>query len=126
MVDLLDHMVNSDSVSVVCVNFTILHWLFEAQDSDVIAKLLGSSEVGFNRCPNMPTGYVVTPFDCFVLGYCVSNSQCTWKIWFGPYVGIRHHIDSCIGDEELEMLVHGTVEGGTHCTARKNLFIRLE
>ena len=85
-------------------------WLFEAQDSDVITKLLGSSEVDFGLhigYVNTPTRYVVTPFDCFVLGYCVSNSQCIWKIWFGPYLGIRDHIDCCIGDEGMEMLVHG-------------------
>ena len=116
MVDLLQ--VNSDSVCVVYVNLTILHWLFEAQDNDVIAKLLGSSEVDFIRCPDMPTGYVVTPFDCFVLGYCVSQSNCTWKIWLGR--GIVDN-DCCIGDEGLEMLVHGTVEGETHCTGKISL-----
>ena len=112
-------LVKIDPGSVVCVSFTILHWLFEAQDSDVITKFLWTSEVHFGShlgYTEMPTNYVVTPFDCFVLGYCISNSQCTWKISFGPYLGNRDHIDCCIGDEGIEMLVHGTVEGGTHCT----------
>ena len=119
LVEALHPVVKKDPASVVCVSFTILHWLFEAQDSDVITKLLWSSEVQFGSYigyTEMPTNYVVTPFDCFVLGYCISNSQCTWKISFGPYLGNIDNIDCCIGDEGIEMLVHGTVEGGTHCT----------
>ena len=120
MVDMLNRG-NSDPDSKVSVNFTILHWLFEAQDSDVIAKFLGAPEVSFDTClhsgyPGMPRGYVVTPFDCFVLGYCVSQSNCTWKIWLGTGSYHRDHSDCRIGDEGIEMLVHGTVEGGTHCT----------
>ena len=82
------------------VTFDTLHWLFEAHDSKVIAKVLGSSEVHgqFSQ---------VTPFDCFVLGYCVSHSNCTWNI----------HLLGChIGDEEMEMLMQGAVEEETHCT----------
>ena len=33
------------------VSFDTLHWLFEAQDSDVIAKLLGSSDIQLHE-PN--------------------------------------------------------------------------
>ena len=47
----------------------------------------------------------MTPFDCFVLGYCVSHSNCTWKIALHD-----------IGDEGVEMLVRGAVEEETHCT----------
>ena len=83
------------------VTFDILHWLFEAQDNDVIDKLLGSSDIQLERYSQ------VTPFDWFVLGYCVSHSNCTWKIDFS----------GChIGDEGVEMLVRGAVEGETHCT----------
>ena len=82
------------------VSFDTLHWLFEAQDSDVIADVLGSSNI---QPPN-ESFRTVTPFDCFVLGYCVSHSSCTWKI-------------SCdIGDEGVELFVRGTVEEETHCT----------
>ena len=50
----------------------------------------------------MPTGYVATPFDCFVSGYCVSHdtkSNSTWKIWLE--IGLYHsdHSDCHIGDE---------------------------
>ena len=91
-----------DSTDVVHeVTFDTLHWLFEAQDNDVIAKVLGSSDVWLERL------WTVTPFDCFVLGYCVSHSNCTWKI----------NLEHCnIGDEGVEMLVQGAVEEETHCT----------
>ena len=87
-----------DSASVVhTVTFDTLHWLFEARDSDVIADVLGSSDI-------QPPNRTLTPFDCFVLGYCVSHSNCTWKI-------------SCdIGDEGVELFVRGAVEEETHCT----------
>ena len=84
------------------VTFDTLQWLFEAQDSKVIAVVLGSSDVH-------PHGHLrrVTPFDCFVLGYCVSHSNCTWKIDLACHD---------IGDEEVQLLVRGAVEEETHCT----------
>ena len=97
-----------DSASVVCkVTFDILHWLFEAQDSKVIDKMFGSSDIEFH----VPRGIrgVVTAFDCFVLGYCVSHSNCTWRIFLGGFN---------VGDEGVEMLVRGAVEEETHCTGR--------
>ena len=88
--------------SAVCeVNFDTLLWLFEAQDNDVVSKLLGpyDFQISGHEC-------VVTPFHCFVLGYCVSHSNCTWKIKF---------CDCNIGDEEVEMLVRGAVMEETPC-----------
>ena len=75
--------------------------MFEAQEEYVIAKLLGLSDVQFHR-----QSTTVTLFDCFVLGYCVSHSNCTWKI----------NLTECsIGDKGVEMLVRGAVEEDTHC-----------
>ena len=92
-----------DSADVVHeVTFDTLHWLFEARDYDVIAKVLGSSDVQLHI--RLRT---VTPFDCFVLGYCVSHSNCTWTI----ALGYCH-----IGDEGVEMLVQSAVEEQSHCT----------
>ena len=85
------------------VTFDTLHWLFEAQDNNIIAKLLGSSDIQLRG----DSFSQVTPFDCFVLGYCVSHSNCIWKIDLS-------HRD--IGDEGLKMLVRGAVEEETHCT----------
>ena len=84
------------------VTFDTLHWLFEAQDSKLIAEVLGSSVIQ----PSRQYSSQVTPFDCFVLGYCVSHSNCTWKINLG------HNI----GDEGVERLMQGAVEEETHCT----------
>ena len=81
------------------VNFNTLHWLFEAQDNNVIAEFLGSSDIQIKEDSQ------ITPFDCFVLGYCASHSNCTWKIALYD-----------IGDEEVEMLVRGAVEEETCCT----------
>ena len=92
-----------ESASVVHkVAFDTLHWFFEAQDSDVIAEVLGSSDIQLHRQLD-----VVTPSDCFVLGYCVSHSNCTWKI-------VLMHCN--IGDEGVKLLVRGAVEEETHCT----------
>ena len=85
------------------ITFDTLHWLFEAQDNNVFAELL-LSDIELRVI-----GGVVTPFDCFVLGYCVSHSNCTWKI----DLGFCH-----IGDEGVEMLVRGAVEEETNCTGR--------
>ena len=80
------------------------HWLFEAHDNDVIAGVLGSEDIHFHipiRRRESNTFNVVTPFDYFVLGYCVSHSKCTWRL----------DLQSChIGDEEVEMLVRGAME----------------
>ena len=84
------------------VTFDTLQWLFEAQDNDAIAELLGSSNIQ----PDRPYDSV-TLFDCFVLGYSVSHSNCTWRIV----------LKFCyIGDEGVEMIMQGAVEEETHCT----------
>ena len=84
------------------ITFDTLHWLFEAQDNNVITKLLGSSDIQLKQRYSQ-----VTPFDSFVLGYCVSHSNCTWRI----------DLKFChIGDEGVEMLVRGAVEEEAQCT----------
>ena len=85
------------------VPFDTLHWLFEARDSDVIADVLGSSDI---QPPDDDEYRTVTPFDWFVLGYCVSHSNCTWKIYYS------------MRGEGVEMLVRGAVEEKTCCTGR--------
>ena len=89
-----------DSSNIFCdVTFDTLHWLFEAQDNEITAKLLGSSDVQLHRQYSK-----VTCSDCYMLGYCISHSNCTWKI-------------SClIGDEGIEMLMQGAVEEKIHST----------
>ena len=91
--------------TVMCKKITCytLRWLFEAQDSDVFAELLGSSDV--NR--SVLSRVLMTEFDCFMLGYCVSHSNCTWRI----------NLCGChIGDQGVQMLVQGAMEAGANCT----------
>ena len=88
------------------ITFDTLHWLFEAQDNDIIANLLGSSNIQLTERFRK-----VTFFNCFALGYCVSHSNCTWNIDIGSCV-----IAYRIGDEEVELLVQGTMEEKTNCT----------
>ena len=84
------------------VTLNTLHFLFEAQNDDVIANLLGSSDIQLHKQFRS-----LTPFDCFVLGYCMFHSNCTWKI----------DISDCyLGNEGLELLVRGATEEETHCT----------
>ena len=64
-----------------------LRCLFEIQESDTISELLGSSRVHI--------GNVLTPFDCFALGFCVSHSNCTWSI----------SLSSHNGDKSVELFV---------------------
>ena len=75
----------------VSISLDALHWIFEAQDTTLGSSVLGSSLVRF-------TSRRMAPFDCFVLGYCVSHSNCSWNIDLG-----RSHI----GLEGVEMLVRG-------------------
>ena len=95
---------DDDSTRVLIVNCNTLQRLFEVQDSDIIAKLLWSSNVQLSAESD-----IVTPFDCFVLGYCISHSNCIWTFDFWSKEG---HI----GDEGVEMLIRGAVEEETHCT----------
>ena len=87
----------SESSSELQVRLDGLHWIFEAQGSRSVCEAIGvttvSSQLRYKR---------LSAFDCFVLGYCVSHSVCPWKI----------NLDDCgIGDEGIEMLVRGTLEG---------------
>ena len=98
------------------ITFDSLHWLFEVQDNDTIAKLLGSTNVYISNYHS-----TLTPFDCFVLGYCVSHSNCTWEICLTDFhiennltTNLINLIHCNIGDEEVEMLVRGAVEEETH------------
>ena len=73
-----------------------LHWMFEAACSNV-CKAIGTSVVGVDL-----RGGTVTSFDSFVLGYCISHSNCPWEVNFA----------NCgIGDEGMAMLVRGAMEG---------------
>ena len=87
---------NSESSGELQISLDGLHWIFEAQGSRSVCEAIGLSIVSpllrYRR---------LSAFDCFVLGYCVSHSDCPWKI----------DLDDCgIGDEGVQLLVRGTLE----------------
>ena len=71
-----------------------LHWLFEAQNTELIGSVLKSGTVLFK-----PSQYP-NPFDCYTLGYCIASSSCMWELEFS---------DCHIGNEEVEMLGLGVM-----------------
>ena len=71
-----------------------LHWMFEATCRNV-CETIGMSTVGIGARS-------ATSFDCFVLGYCESHTNCPWEVELS---------DGGIGDECLAMLVRGAKEG---------------
>ena len=88
---------HSESSSELQITLDGLHWFFETQGSSSVCEAIGG-------CRIIPRLHYIrlSAFDCFVLGYCVSHSSCPWKI---------NLEDCCIGDESVEMFVHGTLEG---------------
>ena len=87
---------NSASSSELQITLDGLHWIFEAQGSRSISEAIGVTVISpllrYRR---------LSAFDCFVLGYCVSHSDCSWKI----------NLKDCgIGDKEVEMLARRTLE----------------
>ena len=56
------------------IKLKILHLLFESQRPSAITSVLGSDCVCFSPQRR------VQPFDWYVLGYCITNSSCNWRI----------------------------------------------
>lgn len=88
---------NSESSSELQITLDGLHWIFEAQDSAICGEALGTAVIR-----PLLRYRKLSAFDCFVLGYCVSHSNCPWKMY----------LEDCgVGDEEVGMFVRGTLEG---------------
>ena len=87
----------SDASSELQITLDGLHWMVECQETSSISEAIGmvtvKPQLRYRR---------LTAFDCFVLGYCVSHSNCSWDLVLE---------DCCIGDEEIELLVRGALEG---------------
>ena len=71
-----------------------IHWLFEAQDQELIESILNEGTVKFRP------RYTPTPFDCHSLGYCIAHSSCQWHIDLS---------DCGLHDDRLSMLVQGAM-----------------
>ena len=68
-VDFLSELLSRNAV-------TMYSWLYESQNLPVLKSSLGSGE----RELRLP--YSATTTDCFVAGYCLAHSNCTWNIDF--------------------------------------------
>ena len=52
-----------------------LHWLFEAQEKELLLQVLGRRPQDRNL-----SSQTLSPFDCYALGYCIANSECNWTL----------------------------------------------
>ena len=52
-----------------------MHWLFEAQETKLLSKVLGQNIQDRNL-----SSLFLSPFHCYALGYLLANSQCKWKL----------------------------------------------
>ena len=88
----------------------LIHMLFEAQDSEMVHKVLGTdcirATMGSSATPysaGFDDAIVKSTFDFYALGYCVSHSNCPWELDFSS--------TSC-GDDDIEMFVRGMAATG--------------
>ncbi len=52
-----------------------IHWLYEAQEEMLARRALGSNVQSLDR-----TDAVLSPFDCYALGYSMLHSECVWEL----------------------------------------------
>ena len=71
----------------------LIRCLYEAQEKTDCDTVLGDSEVFFYSRDSL------TAFDCYAVGYCVTNSKCMWKL--------DMHGNKPLGGTLVEMLKHG-------------------
>ena len=92
---------------------SLFHWLFEAQNAEMLYGLCKSISLCNAESDIGSRG----PFDYFVLGYCVLQSNCKWDITF-----------SDITNEETEMFVKGTTctNNEDKCGKIKSLSLNFE
>ena len=81
----------------ICSDLTVdvdfINWMYEAQNGDVIASLLGQKTVGFTIKPRG-----MSLMDYYSLGYCIAHSQCQWMLT----VEVKD-----ISKEKIKMLTSG-------------------
>ena len=68
-----------------------LRWMFEAQDKELLRQVLGDGTQDLHL-----SDQTLSPFDCYILGYCIAKSDCQWKL-------------KCrLGEEAMKMLSRGS------------------
>ena len=83
-----------------------MHWLFEAQDEELLSQVLGQNIQDRNL-----SSLFLSPFDCYVLGYLLVNCQCKWKL----------NLKSCFITEEGMSMFASSGDGSFHGVAVLNL-----
>ena len=83
-----------------------IHWLFEAQEKELLLQVLGRNIQDRNL-----SSQFLSPFDCYALGYCIANSQCTWKL----------NLKSCSITEEGMSMFTSNGDGCLHGLSVLNL-----
>ena len=71
----------------------LIQCLYEAQEKTDCDTVLGDSEVFFYGIGSL------TAFDCYAVGYCVTNSKCMWNL--------DMHGNVSLGGTLVELLKHG-------------------
>ena len=83
-----------------------MHWLFEAHEKELLSQVLGQ-----NVQDRTLSSQFLSPFDCYVLGYCLTNSQCKWKL----------NLKSCSITEEGMSMLASSGDGSFHGVVVLNL-----
>ena len=55
-----------------------LRWAFETQDKLLLRQVLGTERLELDL-----SSWTLTAFDCYILGDCIRNSACQWRLNFG-------------------------------------------
>jgi len=102
-----------------------LHWMFETQDKLLLRKALGTEtrelELSFR---------ILTSFDCYIIGYCLHNSGCQWRLNFRrcniTETGMRNLSGTTDGSlnrvESINLLYNPVKTGGVHLGESNTVF----
>ena len=88
-------------------NSLALNCLYEAQNSELCMKVLCVHGENVNFSP-----VTITPFDYYALGYCIANTNCSWKL-------------CCIGAEGIELIALALQANSTSKVCSKISLIKL-
>ena len=82
---------------------SLFYWLFEAQNANLLQTISNNSEIIKFDSSFLRTGSR-GPFDFYILGYCVSHSNCKWDMTMAE-----------VDYEEARLFVRGTDNYSMHC-----------
>ena len=80
--------------------FSLFHLLFESQNESIITSMLGDETI-VRTVDSCRWSSMISPYDAYVLGYCISLSRCQWKL-------VLHDIY----DEHIDMMKQAIASWG--------------